>query len=230
MKKKDMKKGILAIIILLSLQSCNCLYWTNQKSCKKQIPITKKVVFETEETDNFVYPEFVNKLKRKHSISFLIRKAEFDTNNLTSNSKLQSTDLYWELEKALILDQHTVIDPSLYHKWKSTNKERSPKFDYILEIMEAYSTQHSTGINNRYLLGSKLIIKIINPITHQTVGILNSISTPCTSGCEFTYTDCKIIEEKVLKTKYSKPQNFLSKGFSNSKISNLVQQMRELSK
>ena len=225
-----MKNLIFIPICIFILQSCCSFHFGRRNLCKDQTPVTKEITFEVEKNKNFLYPEFVNKLKRKHSLSFLIRKPEFDLNNLTSNSKLESTNLYWELEKALIYNQHTVIDPSLYHKWKSDNNDRNPKFDYIIEVMEAYSTQHPTGIKNRLLLGSKLIIKIINPITSQTVGILNNTTTPCTSGCEFTYTNCEIQDARILKTKYGKPQNFMSAGFSNADISILVQKIRELSK
>ena len=92
--------------------------------------------------------------------------------------------------------------------------------------MDAYSSEYSAAVNNKVLLGNELIIKIINPISGQTVAILKKSTVPCTSGCEFTYTKCKVLEEKALKTKVNYPENFLSVGFSFNDISELIKGLR----
>ena len=53
--------------------------------------------------------------------------------------------------------------------------------------MDAYSSEYSAAVNNKVLLGNELIIKIINPISGQTVAILKKSIIPCTGGCEFKY-------------------------------------------
>jgi hypothetical protein len=111
-------------------------------------------------------------------------------------------------------------------KFKIQNSKRSPKFDFILEIMEASSLNFHAGIKNKILKGSFLTIKIINPITTQTVGILRNNRIPCTSGCEFKYTECEIKSQIALPIKASYPKNFLSEGFSTNVIYEIVRLMR----
>ena len=221
-----MKNYILFLLFPIAIQSC-CIgpYWGG-KSCDDETILTKRVLLNSKENKSFIYPELIHQINRKHSLSFLIRKPNIEYSQLTSSAQINQTTLYWELEKALINEQHTVVDPAVYKHWKSNHPERKPKFDYIIEIMEAYSTKHSIGINNRVLSGSKLIIKIINPISGQTVAILKKSTVPCTSGCEFRYTNCEFLEEKVLKTKVNYPGNFLSAGFSFNDISELVKSLR----
>ena len=221
-----MKNYILLLLLPIAIQSC-CIgnYWGG-KSCDDENILTKRVSFSPKENKSFIYPELIHKLNRKHSLNFLIRKPNIENSQLTSNAKITQTTLYWELEKALIHEEHTVVDPTVYKHWKLNHPERTPKFDYIIEIMEAYSSEYSTAINNRVLLGSELTIKIINPISGQTVAILKKSTVPCTSGCEFTYTKCKVLEEKALKTKVNYPENFLSVGFSFNDISELIKGLR----
>ena len=221
-----MRNYILLLLLPIAIQSC-CIgnYWGG-KSCDDENILTKRVSFSPKENKSFIYPELIHKLNRKHSLNFLIRKPDIENSQLTSNAKITQTTLYWELEKALIHEEHTVVDPTVYKHWKLNHPKRTPKFDYIIEIMEAYSSEYSTAINNRVLLGSELTIKIINPISGQTVAILKKSTVPCTSGCEFKYTKCKVLEEKVLKTKVNYPENFLSVGFSFNDISELIKGLR----
>jgi hypothetical protein len=211
---------------LLIFQSC-CIRSNGWgKICDNKNILTKRVTFNPNQNKSFIYPELIHQLNRKHALSFLIRKPSIQNSQLTSHAKIDQTTLVWELEKALVHEQHVVVDPEVYRHWKLNNPSRTPKFDYIIEIMEAYSTKYFTGINKGFLLGSKLIIKIINPISGQTVGILKKSSIPCTSGCEFKYTECQILEKKVLKTKINYPTNFLSTGFSFDDISELIKSLR----
>jgi len=221
-----MKNYFLFLLFVITIQSCSKRpYWGNKRCDEKNIMV-KRVTFNTNKNRSFIYPELIHQLNRKHSLSFLIRKPNIENSQLTSNAKINKTNLYWELEKALINEKHTVVDPAIYKHWKLNNPIRTPKFDYIIEIMEAYSTKYHIGINNKILLGSELIIKIINPISGQTVGILKKSSVPCTSGCEFKYTNCEFLEEKVLKTKINYPNNFLSVGFSHDDISEVIKSLR----
>ena len=96
--------------------------------------------------------------------------------------------------------------------------------------MEAFSPKFATGIHKRVLEGSRVSIKIINPVSGQTVGILKHSSIPCTSGCEFKYTECKLLEGTVLKTKFGYPKNYISNAFSLSDIEGLVKSLRSKSK
>ena len=221
-----MRKLVFTSVTLLFFQSCSFNIGFSRNSCDDENLITKIVRFKPNETRSFLYPEFLNKSKNKHSMSFLIRKPQMEMNTLTSNINFKNENLYWILEKALIREQHTVVDPSLYNDWKTKNSKRSPKFDFILEIMEASSINFHTGIKNKILKGSFLTIKIINPITTQTVGILQNNRTPCTSGCEFKYTECEIKSQIALPIKTSYPKNFLSQGFSTNDIYEIVRLMR----
>ena len=221
-----MRNHILLLLLPIAIQSCCVGNYRVCKSCDDENILTKRVSVSPKENKSFIYPELIHKLNRKHSLNFLIRKPNIENSQLTSNAKINKTNLYWELEKALINEKHTVVDPAIYKHWKLNNPIRTPKFDYIIEIMEAYSTKYHIGINNKILLGSELIIKIINPISGQTVGILKKSSVPCTSGCEFKYTNCEFLEEKVLKTKINYPNNFLSVGFSHDDISEVIKSLR----
>lgn len=226
-----MKHLILTCLATITFQSCQLSLWISKRNlCNDEIVNTKKINFPKSEGSSFLYPELVNKINSKHSLSFLIRKENLETSELTSDVKTDITSLQWALEKALINEQHTVVDPAIYEIWKSNNKERKPKFDYIIEIMEAYSTSYSTGIHNRYLEGIQLTIKIINPISGQTVGILKKATVPCTSGCEIKYTECLITEEITLPRKIGYPKNFISKGFSINDLTQLVKSIRTIAK
>lgn len=225
-----MKNHILILLSLLIFQSCCMRSSGRWGNCDDKTILTKRVTFKPSQNKSFIYPELIHQLNRKHALSFLIRKPNIENSQLTSHAKIDQTTLFWELEKALVREQHTVVDPEVYRHWKLNNPSRTPKFDYIIEIMEAYSTKHFTGINNKILLGTKLIIKIINPISGQTVGILKKSSVPCTSGCDFKYTECQFLEEKALKTKINYPINFLSTGFSIDDISELIKDLRSQNK
>jgi hypothetical protein len=65
-----------------------------------------------------------------------------------------------------------VIDSSVYENWKHNNKNRKPKFDYILELMEARSIAFLTGVHHKIYYGSQLTIRIINPVTAQFINVL----------------------------------------------------------
>ncbi len=212
--------------LTLSLQSCS-IFGGRKTLCDNKVILTKKVTFQSHNDETILYPEFINKINRKHSLNFVIRKPNIEKSELTTDYQNNSTSLHWALEKALIEENHTVVDPSIYDQWKLKNPDRSPTFDYILEIMEAYSKAYPIGVRNKTLYGTELTIKIINPVTAQTVGILKKSITPCTSGCEFKFTECEFIEEKVLPKKKGYPQNFLSQGFSINDITELVVEMRK---
>jgi hypothetical protein len=228
-----MIRKILTILFLFILQSCNCNFhtkWWLKNKCKEGEVKTKTIEFKNTAPESFLYPEFINNLRRKSSVSFIIRKQSLLKNELTSTQDVKSLELYWALEKSLVYNTHIVIDPTVYDKWQKGNKDRNPPFDYIIEIMEARNVSYPTNIHNRQYYGSLLSIRIINPVTAQIVGILNHSSTPCTSGCEITYNDCTIKDEKVLKTKTNRPTNYLSKGFSMNDVNDLISKLRELDK
>lgn len=211
--------------LTLSLQSCS-IFGGRKTLCDNKVILTKKVTFKSHNDETILYPEFINKINRKHSLNFVIRKPNIEKSELTTDYQNNSTSLHWALEKALIEENHTVVDPSIYDQWKLKNPDRNPTFDYILEIMEAYSKAYPTNVQNKTLYGTELTIKIINPVTAQTVGILKKSIIPCTSGCEFKYTECELLEEKVLPKKKGYPLNFLSQGFSIYDINELVKEMR----
>lgn len=220
-----MKYGII-ILLTINLASCS-IYNGGVTKCNDKVIFTKKVTFQTSNEETILYPEFIHKINRKHCLNFLIRKPNLEKSEFTTNYKNKATSLHWALEKALVQENHTVVDPSLYDHWKLKNPDRSPKFDYILEIMEAYSRAYTTNVRNKILFGTELTIKIINPVTTQTVGILQKSITPCTSGCEFKYTECELLEEKVLPKKKGYPKNFLSQEFSINDIAELITEMRK---
>lgn len=217
-----MLRNLIILLLPISFQSCSYHAWSENRNCDIENPITKKVEFENSSPASFLYPEIINDLKRKSSLSFLIRKPTFLDNELTTAQNIKSEELYWSLEKALVYNKHIVIDPSVYEKWKGNHQDRKPKFDYILEVMEARSVQYSIGIHHKSYYGSQLTIRIINPITAQIVGVLNHSSTPCTSGCEITYNKCQITDETVLKRRYGRPVNYLSNGFSMNDVNELI--------
>ncbi len=226
-----MIRKISLLLICFSLQSCYSTFhsnWWSKNKCKEGELQTKKVEFKNTAPNSFLYPEFINDLRRKSSISFLIRKPTLLKNELTSTQNISEVEIYWALEKSLVLNKHIVIDPAVYDNWKKGNNSRKPPFDYILEIMETRSVSYATGIHNISYYGSLLSIRIINPITAQTVGILNHSSTPCTSGCEITYNNCSITNEEVLKRGPNKPINYKSQGFSINDVNDLIAKLRAL--
>lgn len=65
-----MRKLVFTSVTILFFQSCGFNIGFSGSSCDHENLITQIVSFKPNETRSFLYPEFLNKSKNKHSMSF----------------------------------------------------------------------------------------------------------------------------------------------------------------
>lgn len=174
--------------------------------------LTKRVKFKEGKDDVFLNPSLVYLIDSVRIPRFVVRFPEVQT-SIVKEDGYYNSNMYYELEKALVDNGFKVIDRTFFEKKSAQSVNLDQFADYVFEIVGYRTVKYYTGIvlhqrpagkkgvrqsgMRHYYLGAELSSKIIDLKTGEIVGTMRTSYAPCTKGCKVKYDYYEILEENL---------------------------------